>query len=75
MHSTRVIYAEVDGPTGPLLLTSDGSALTGLYHRGQKWGREPDDSWLLDDAPPLKAGRWGRRWGATPRRSWCPAIG
>ncbi len=55
MHSTRVIYAEVDGPTGPLLLTSDGSALTGLYHRGQKWGREPDDSWLLDDAPPLKA--------------------
>ena len=40
-----VLYDVVTSPLGPLLLTGDGRALTGLF-----MGREPDPGWRRDPA-------------------------
>ncbi|EMF53583.1 MULTISPECIES: methylated-DNA--[protein]-cysteine S-methyltransferase [Streptomyces] len=45
-------YTVVDSPTGPLLLTADGSgALTSLSVPDQKGGRVPLPGWVRDPGP------------------------
>ena len=44
------IYTDLDTPLGPILLVSDGSALTGLYFIGQKYYPEPAANWKHDPA-------------------------
>ncbi|MDQ4075315.1 MAG: methylated-DNA--[protein]-cysteine S-methyltransferase [Chloroflexota bacterium] len=51
-------YTYVSSPLGLLLLTSDGSALTGLYMNEHKHGTAISDNWILrDDAPPFPEAR------------------
>ncbi|MGW1668709.1 methylated-DNA--[protein]-cysteine S-methyltransferase [Streptomyces sp. NPDC002324] len=46
------LYTVVDSPTGPLLLTADGSgALTSLSVPDQKGGRVPLPGWVRDRGP------------------------
>jgi len=42
-------YTYSDSPIQPLLLTSDGAALTGLYMAAHKHGLEVAASWIRDD--------------------------
>jgi methylated-DNA-[protein]-cysteine S-methyltransferase len=46
------IYTDLDTSLGPILLVSDGSALTGLYFIGQKYYPEPAADWK--QAPALR---------------------
>lgn len=52
-----IYYTYLDSPAspvGPLLLTSDGTALTGLYLDGHKHGPRVEAGWLRnDDAAPF----------------------
>jgi methylated-DNA-[protein]-cysteine S-methyltransferase len=50
MSSRSVRYSIVDSPIGELLLTSDGSGLTGLYMEAHKRGPAVDGGWVRDDA-------------------------
>ena len=50
MSATHTFHALLDGPIGELLLTSDGSALTGLYMDPHKWGPSRDETGRRDDA-------------------------
>jgi methylated-DNA-[protein]-cysteine S-methyltransferase len=45
-----VSYSVVPSPLGDLTLTSDGSALTGLYLADAAHARVPEPSWVRDDA-------------------------
>jgi methylated-DNA-[protein]-cysteine S-methyltransferase len=48
-------YTYFDSPIQPMLLTSDGEALTGLYMVEHKYGPEIEGSWTLrDDAAPFE---------------------
>lgn len=46
LHHTRY-----ESPLGPILLTSDGQQLTGLYFEGQKWQAEMPSGVPANDAP------------------------
>jgi methylated-DNA-[protein]-cysteine S-methyltransferase len=49
-----IYYTCIASPLQPLLLTSDGEALTGLYMVGQKHGPQIDADWIRkDDAAPF----------------------
>ncbi len=51
-------YAQFSSPLGPILLTSDGVALTGLYMSEHKHGEAIRDDWTLsDEASPLEEAR------------------
>lgn len=41
------LYTKIDSPLGPILLVSDGAALTGFYFVGQKYAPETD-RWRRD---------------------------
>jgi methylated-DNA-[protein]-cysteine S-methyltransferase len=48
------LYTFVDSPLGPLLLTSDGCALTGLFMGDHKHGPAVEEGWVRDEeAMPL----------------------
>ncbi len=48
------LYATVDSPIGPLLVTSDGTSVTGLYMDGHKHGAIIGKDWVRDrESPPL----------------------
>lgn len=53
-------YSKIQSPLGAVLLTSDGTALTGLYFEGQRYAPERDHDWVLrDDLQVFKqAGTW-----------------
>jgi methylated-DNA-[protein]-cysteine S-methyltransferase len=54
MSTTPVYYTQLDSPVGPVLLTSNGTALTGLYMTEHKYGEEIGDNWVpSDDAAPF----------------------
>jgi methylated-DNA-[protein]-cysteine S-methyltransferase len=58
--SGLIYYTETNSPIGPLLLTSDGASLTGLYmseHRHGPSAGEPLSAWGIE-ATPGKDGRW-----------------
>jgi methylated-DNA-[protein]-cysteine S-methyltransferase len=63
------IYSHVDSPIGPLLLTSDGESLTGLYmgapskrpHMGSEWAENPNGSLLAEAARQLEEYFSGKR--------------
>lgn len=42
-------YSTVESPLGPILLTSDGGALTGLYFEGQRYAPRPAQEWMRGD--------------------------
>ncbi|HKP54549.1 MAG TPA: methylated-DNA--[protein]-cysteine S-methyltransferase [Chloroflexia bacterium] len=46
-------YTHLPSPLGPILLTSDGAGLTGLYMSEYKHGEEVRDDWILGDNAPL----------------------
>lgn len=46
---TPVRYTYVESPIEPLLLTSDGAALTGLYMRDGRHPPTVEESWVRDD--------------------------
>ena len=50
MNSTTVYFNYVESPIGKLLLTSDGSGLTGLYFEAHRRGPEPGEGWERRDA-------------------------
>lgn len=45
-----IYYRYLDSPLDPLLLVSNGEALTGVYMREQTHGACIDDAWIHDDA-------------------------
>ena len=48
-------YTYFTGPIGPILLTSDGAGLTGVYMEVHKHGEEVRDGWLFsEDTHPLQ---------------------
>jgi methylated-DNA-[protein]-cysteine S-methyltransferase len=48
-------YSHVESPVGRLLMTSDGTALTGLYFHGGPDTPRRDNGWVADDgAPPFQ---------------------
>lgn len=50
----NVFYTYAESPVGPLLLTSDGAALTRLYMNEQRHGPEVGENWVReDDAAPF----------------------
>jgi methylated-DNA-[protein]-cysteine S-methyltransferase len=49
MNPTIVRYSTIVSPIGRLLLTSNGSALTGLYMEPHTGGPEPGPAWVRDD--------------------------
>lgn len=49
--SHHIFYRRIPSPLGPLLLLSDGAALTGLFMESHKYGPSFDASWLDDDGP------------------------
>ena len=51
MHGARVTYTTLDSPIGPLLLTSDGEALAGIYMESHKRGPQPEGDWRRDSSP------------------------
>ena len=51
-------YTTMDSPVGPLLLTTDGEALTGVYMGEHRHGPEVDATWVHDEnSPPLVEAR------------------
>jgi methylated-DNA-[protein]-cysteine S-methyltransferase len=48
-------YATVESPLGTILLTSDGTALTGLYFQGQRYAPQPGPGWQRRDDLPVFA--------------------
>ena len=53
-----IYYTYVDTPLQPLLLTSDGSALTGVYMALQKYGPQIGASWIgREDICPFEEAR------------------
>jgi methylated-DNA-[protein]-cysteine S-methyltransferase len=50
----------VESPLGTILLTSDETALTGLYFQGQRYAPEPAPGWARRDDLPVFA--WTRAW-------------
>jgi methylated-DNA-[protein]-cysteine S-methyltransferase len=63
-----IYYTETASPLGPLLLTSNGASLTGLYmseHRHGPTAGEPLSAWGIE-AHLGKEGRWVRDDGAEP---------
>jgi methylated-DNA-[protein]-cysteine S-methyltransferase len=63
-----IYYTEMESPLGPLLLTSDGAALTGLYMSEHRYGPsagEPLSVWGIE-ANPSKEGRWAQDDRAVP---------
>jgi methylated-DNA-[protein]-cysteine S-methyltransferase len=47
---TQVFFARIPSPIGPLLVLSDGAALTGLYMDPHKYGPSLDPTWIEDEA-------------------------
>lgn len=47
----RVVYETTPSPLGPLLLTSDGEALTGVFMDGHRHGPAVGAEWTRDAAP------------------------
>ena len=47
----RVLYDHEPSPLGPLLLTSDGEALTGVFMDGHRHGPTLGPDWTRDAAP------------------------
>jgi methylated-DNA-[protein]-cysteine S-methyltransferase len=50
---TYTAYTYTASPLGRILLTCDGSSLTGLYLAGQKYEPQPENDWTRDDPLPL----------------------
>lgn len=49
-----IYYTHFDSPVGPMLLTSDGAGLAGLYMEEHKHGEDIQEGWTLsDDTPPF----------------------
>ena len=48
-----IYYTHFTSPVGPILLTSDGEGLTGLYMAEYKHGEEVREGWVLSDGAPL----------------------
>jgi methylated-DNA-[protein]-cysteine S-methyltransferase len=46
-------YSTVQSPLGTILLTSDGTALTGLYFEGQRYAPQPEVGWTRRDELPV----------------------
>ena len=44
-----MVYTYVESPLGPILLTSDGTSLAGLYLPEHRHGVEPRAEWARDD--------------------------
>lgn len=55
MSSTTTYYTHIDSPIGPLLLTSDGAALTRLWMSQQKYAEPIPAEWQHGDAMPFAA--------------------
>ncbi len=49
MNALAIRYTIIESPIGELLLTSDGSSLTGLYMEAHKGGPAVDGGWVRDD--------------------------
>jgi methylated-DNA-[protein]-cysteine S-methyltransferase len=49
--SHHVFYRRVPSPLGPLLLLSDGAALTGLFMESHKYGPSIEAGWVDDEGP------------------------
>jgi methylated-DNA-[protein]-cysteine S-methyltransferase len=63
-----IYYTEMDSPIGPLLLTSDGTSLTGLYmseRRQDPHAAEPLGAWGIE-ASAGNDGKWVRDDGVAP---------
>jgi methylated-DNA-[protein]-cysteine S-methyltransferase len=45
-----VYYTQIESPLGPLLLTSDGTYLTGLFMKDHKTVVKQDDTWLQNES-------------------------
>ena len=61
MHTDADVHHPIDSPLGPLLLTSDGEALTGLYMK--RWKERPEadrDRWHASANRP-----WWRRFAVS----------
>ncbi len=55
---TTTFYTRMESPLGPLRLTSNGSALTGIYMEDHSFGLEQSNQWVeQDDAAPLPEAR------------------
>lgn len=53
-HPMTTYYTYFDSPIQPLLLTSNGTALTGIFMVAHKHGPEIEKAWVLsDDAAPF----------------------
>ena len=48
-------YLRIPTPLGPMLLVSDGQALTGAYFSGQKYDATPQSDWIEDASHPVLA--------------------
>jgi len=48
-------YSTVESPLGTILLSSDGTALTGLYFQGQRYAPQPEAGWTRRDELPVFA--------------------
>jgi methylated-DNA-[protein]-cysteine S-methyltransferase len=48
-------YSTVQSPLGSILLTADGSALSGLYFEGQRYAPRPAADWVRRDDLPVFA--------------------
>jgi len=46
-----IFWHEIASPVGPLLLSGDGRALTGIHFNGGTHPRRPDAGWVADAAP------------------------
>ena len=49
MSDMAVYYTHLDSPVGPIMLTSNGTALTGLYMVEYKYGEEISDGWVSSE--------------------------
>jgi len=46
-------FAYLESPLSRIMLTSDGSSLTGVFLEGQRYEPAPQTDWILDDSLPL----------------------
>lgn len=65
-----LFYSELPSPLGPLLLTSNGEALTGVYMPEHKRGPRPEPTWTRSDARLAEARRQLEEYFAGRRRQF-----
>src|SRR5215471_1423363 len=67
---SQTFFTQLDSPVGPLFLTSDGEAITGLFMEQHKGGPKPFDLWRRNDAPFREAARQLRAYFAGDLREF-----